>query len=71
MHLYFEQRVSYGNNINICAAELPAHKKPVLSSSLARTLLQSLLILDASTVPLVAWDLLFLSAKDDGKHSAT
>ena len=37
--------------MNICAAEVPVHKKPVLSSSLARTLLQSLLILDASTVP--------------------
>ena len=41
----------YGNNMNICAAEVPVHKKPVLSSSLATTLLQSLLILDASTVP--------------------
>ena len=57
--------------MNICAAEVPVHNKPVLSSSLARTLLQSLLILDASTVPLGAWDLLFSSAKDDGKHSST
>ena len=37
--------------MNICAAEVLVHNKPVLSSSLARTLLQSLLILDASTVP--------------------
>ena len=44
--------------MNICAAEVSDHKKPVLSSSLPRTLLQSLLILDASTVPLGAWDLL-------------
>ena len=51
MHLYSEQRVPYGNNINICAAEVLVHKKSVLSYSLARTLLQSLLILDASTVP--------------------
>ena len=66
MYLYSDQRVSYGYNRSIFAAEVPVHKKPVLSSSLATTLLQSLLILDASTVPSGARDLLFSSAKDDG-----
>ena len=59
--------VSYGNNMNICAAEVLVHNQPGLSSSLARTLLQSLLILDTSTVSSGAWDLLFSSVKDDGK----
>ena len=37
MHLYSERRVSYGNNVNVHAVEAPVSKKPVLSSSFART----------------------------------
>ena len=53
MHPYSKRRASYENNVNVHAAEVLVCKKPVLSSSSARTLFQSALILDASIVPLV------------------
>ena len=59
MHLYAEQRVSYGNNVNDRAAEALVCKKPVLSSSSTRTPLRSPLILDSSTVPSGVWDPFF------------
>ena len=51
VHLYSERRVSYVNNMNVCAAETPIPNKPVLPCSSDRILLPLPLILDAVTAP--------------------